>query len=93
MQRCLPGPLPVVAASDYVRAYAQLIAAHVCAPFTALGTDGFGRSDTRSALRRFFEVDRQHIALAALAGIDPGKHAEARLRYGIDANAEAPWNR
>ncbi|WP_087499985.1 alpha-ketoglutarate dehydrogenase [Pseudomonas sp. SID14000] len=93
LQRCLPGPVPVVAASDYVRAYAQLIAAHVCAPFTALGTDGFGRSDTRSALRRFFEVDRQHIALAALAGIDPGKHAEARQRYGIDARAEAPWNR
>lgn len=93
LQRCLPGPVPVVAASDYVRAYAQLIAAHVSAPFTALGTDGFGRSDTRSALRRFFEVDRQHIALAALAGIDPGKHAEARLRYGIDAHAEAPWNR
>lgn len=93
LQRCLPGPVPVVAASDYVRAYAQLIAAHVSAPFTALGTDGFGRSDTRSALRRFFEVDRQHIALAALAGIDPGKHAAARLRYGIDAPAEAPWNR
>ncbi|MFJ7788832.1 alpha-ketoglutarate dehydrogenase [Pseudomonas sp. NPDC096925] len=93
LQRCLPGPVPVVAASDYVRAYAQLIAAHVSAPFTALGTDGFGRSDTRSALRRFFEVDRQHIALAALAGIDPGKHAAARLRYGIDAHAEAPWNR
>ncbi|XBT42346.1 alpha-ketoglutarate dehydrogenase [Pseudomonas viridiflava] len=93
LQRCLPGPVPVVAASDYVRAYAQLIAAHVSAPFTALGTDGFGRSDTRSALRRFFEVDRQHIALAALAGIDPGKHAAARLRYGIDARAEAPWNR
>lgn len=93
LQHCLPGPVPVVAASDYVRAYAQLIAAHVSAPFTALGTDGFGRSDTRSALRRFFEVDRQHIALAALAGIDPGKHAAARLRYGIDAHAEAPWNR
>ena len=93
LQRCLPGPVPVVAASDYVRAYAQLIAAHVSAPFTALGTDGFGRSDTRSALRRFFEVDRQHIALAALAGIDPGKHAAARQRYGIDARAEAPWNR
>ena len=93
LQRCLPGPVPVVAASDYVRAYAQLIAAHVSAPFTALGTDGFGRSDTRSALRRFFEVDRQHIALAALAGIDPGKHAAARQRYGIDAHAEAPWNR
>lgn len=93
LQRCLPGPVPVVAASDYVRAYAQLIAAHVSAPFTALGTDGFGRSDTRSALRRFFEVDRQHIALAALAGIDPGKHAAALQRYGIDARAEAPWNR
>jgi len=85
--------VPVVAASDYVRGYAQLIAPYLRAPYTALGTDGFGRSDTRPALRRFFELDRQHIALAALAGIDRDKHAQARARYAIDGAAGAPWNR
>ncbi|WP_444438929.1 alpha-ketoglutarate dehydrogenase [Pseudomonas sp. A6] len=93
LQTCLPGEVPVVAASDYVRGYAQLIAPYLQAPYTALGTDGFGRSDTRPALRRFFELDRQHIALAALAGIDRDKHARARARYAIDGAAGAPWNR
>jgi pyruvate dehydrogenase E1 component len=55
------------AATDYVRAYPQFIASYVDAPFTALGTDGFGRSDTRSALRGFFEADSRHVAVAALA--------------------------
>lgn len=89
---CLPGNAPVVAASDYVRAYAQLVVPYLQAPCICLGTDGFGRSDTRSALRSFFEVDRYHIVLAALASVDPQAHAEARAKYGIDADAEAPWN-
>jgi pyruvate dehydrogenase E1 component len=93
LARCLPGTAPVVAASDYVRAYAQLIGAYVEAPYTALGTDGFGRSDTRGALRRFFEVDRWHIAVAALATVDAAKHAEALARYEIEAGGAAPWNR
>jgi len=90
----LRGATPIVAATDYVRAYPELIASHVDAPFTALGTDGFGRSDTRKSLRRFFEVDRYHIAVAALHAL--GKHAraaEAIKRYGIDADAAAPWSR
>ncbi len=62
----VPGDAPIIAASDYVRAYPQLIAPYLAAPFTALGTDGFGRSDTRSALRRFFEIDREHIVVAVL---------------------------
>ncbi len=59
-----------MAATDYVTAYPQLISSYVKQPFVALGTDGFGRSDTRTALRRFFEVDRHHIAGdgASLAG-------------------------
>ena len=65
--QCLAGTAPVVAASDYVRAWPQLIAPYLEASrFVALGTDGFGRSDTREQLRRHFEVDRAHIALAAL---------------------------
>ncbi len=96
---CLLGSAPIIAASDYVRACPQLIAAYVEGPFTALGTDGFGRSDTRAALRAFFEVDRHHIAIAALAALAArgearkSRVAEAIARYGIDPRDEAPWMR
>jgi pyruvate dehydrogenase E1 component len=62
-----------------------------------LGTDGFGRSDYRKALRSFFEVDRHHVALAGLtelaaAGtVDAGAPAEAIRKYEIDAERPAPW--
>jgi pyruvate dehydrogenase E1 component len=94
---CLAGTAPIIAASDYVRAYPQLIASYVQAPFIALGTDGFGRSDTRQALRAFFEVDRHGIAVAALAALVPGETitpeqvAEAIARYDIAADANTPW--
>ncbi|MBO9136457.1 alpha-ketoglutarate dehydrogenase [Rhizobium sp. B230/85] len=97
LRECLPGIAPVIAASDYVRAYPQLIASYVQAPFTALGTDGFGRSDTRPALRSFFEVDRYHVAVAALASlipsgaVKPEQVEEAIQRYGIAADNHAPW--
>jgi pyruvate dehydrogenase E1 component len=97
--RCLSGRSPIIAATDYVRAYPQLIAEYVDAPFTALGTDGFGRSDTRAALRGFFEVDAGHIAVAALAALAAEGRlsqdgvAEAIARYGIDATLGAPWSR
>jgi pyruvate dehydrogenase E1 component len=66
VERCLGGTLPVVAATDYVRAVPQLVAEYVGAPFVTLGTDGFGRSGTRADVRRFFEVDREHVVVAAL---------------------------
>jgi pyruvate dehydrogenase E1 component len=98
LQRCLGNnDAPIIAASDYVRAWPGLIAAHVGAPFTALGTDGFGRSDTRAALRRFFEVDRQHIALAALDALRAQGRlpaevcAQALQRYGLASETPAPW--
>jgi pyruvate dehydrogenase E1 component len=96
--RCLAGDAPVVAASDYVRAWPQSIAGSFEAPYTVLGTDGFGRSDTRAALRSFFEVNREHIVLATLdalarAGrIDRALCAQAIQRYGIDTEAGASWN-
>ena len=97
---CLAGSAPVVAASDYMRAVPAMIAPHVReASFSVLGTDGFGRSDTRERLRRFFEVDRQHVALAALqslaaaGSIDAGRCAEAIERYRIDTEAAEPWQR
>ena len=62
---------PVIAATDYVRGFADQIRAFIPAGrrYTVLGTDGFGRSDTRANLRRFFEVDRYYIAQAALAAL------------------------
>jgi pyruvate dehydrogenase E1 component len=99
LARCLRGEAPIVAATDYVRAYPQLIAPYVHAPYTVLGTDGFGRSDTRAALRRFFEVDRHHIVVAALqaaatAGrIDVAAVGSAIARYRLEPPDEAPWTR
>jgi pyruvate dehydrogenase E1 component len=73
------------------------VAEYVGAPYTTLGTDGFGRSDTRAALRRFFEVDRQQIVLAALDAlraqgrVDAATCAAAIVRYAIAADAAVPW--
>ncbi|MCP5272287.1 MAG: alpha-ketoglutarate dehydrogenase [Burkholderiaceae bacterium] len=91
LARLLPGAAPVVAVSDWVRAWPGLIAPHLAAPMTILGTDGFGRSDTRAELRRFFEVDRWHVVLAALQAVAPQHVAAAVGRYGIDAAAPASW--
>ena len=63
---CLDGDAPVIASSDYVRAVAESIRGHFDAPYRVLGTDGFGRSDTREKLRDFFEVDERFVTLAAL---------------------------
>ena len=98
LAHCLSGlTASIVAASDYVRAWPQLIAAHAPAPFTALDTDGFGRSDTRAALRSFFEVDRHQIVLAALTSLaqrgelERSACAMAIERYGIATEQDAPW--
>lgn len=89
VSRCLAGDAPVVAASDYARAWPQLIAEYVQAPYMTLGTDGFGRSDTRPQLRRFFEVDRYSVVMATLYSLvrqgrlDEEVLAQARERYGV----------
>jgi pyruvate dehydrogenase E1 component len=94
VERCLGGTTgPVVATSDYVSAVADLIRPYVPGKYVALGTDGFGRSDTRAALRNFFEVDAKHIAVAALAALESPLAGEALRRYGIDAGTRAPWQR
>jgi pyruvate dehydrogenase E1 component len=91
------GPAPVVAVTDYMRAVPDQVARWVNRPFTSLGTDGFGRSDARAALRRYFEVDAPHVVVAvlsALAGqgaVDRATVAGAIRRYGIDADAAAPY--
>ena len=88
---------PVIAATDYMRAYADQIRACVGRRYVVLGTDGFGRSDTREKLRRFFEVDRHYVTVAALKALaDEGtmpaaKAADALKKYGIDPAKPAPW--
>ena len=91
---------PVIAATDYVRAVPELIRAYVPRRYVTLGTDGFGRSDTRAALREFFEVDRASIVIAALkALVDEGEleakvHTEALVRYAKDGrDTGAAWER
>ncbi len=88
---------PVIAATDYVRNFAEPIRAWVDRTYTVLGTDGFGRSDTRELLRRFFEVDRAHIAVAALKALAdqevlPAVTVSSAIRkFGIDADNLEPW--
>lgn len=99
LETLLPGDAPVIAASDYVRAYAQQIAPFIRAPLRILGTDGFGRSANRKALRRFFEVDRQHIVLTTIeALVRDGKVSGTTLsraidELGVDIPSDAPWAR
>jgi pyruvate dehydrogenase E1 component len=87
---------PVIASTDYVRLYADQVRAAVPGSYTVLGTDGYGRSDTREALRRFFEVDRYHVVIAALQALaDEGslpvkKVSEAIKKYGIDGSKPNP---
>ena len=87
---------PVVAATDYVKLFADQIRAYVPRSYSVLGTDGFGRSDSRQALRKHFEVDRYYIAVASLnALMEDGsvsfKTVNAAIKkYGIDPNKNNP---
>ena len=87
---------PIVAVTDYLKAVPDQVARFVRVPFTVLGTDGFGRSDTRAALRRHFEVDAAHIVVAVLAELaaagegKPDEVAAAIEKYGIDPEAIDP---
>jgi len=97
VEKCLKeGSGPVIASTDYIKTYADQIRAFVPRHYVTLGTDGFGRSDSRENLRRFFEVDRYHVTVAALKaladeGVIPAaKVAEAIAKYGIDPNKPNP---
>ncbi len=87
---------PVVASTDYMKSFAEQIQRFVPNKFVALGTDGFGRSDSREALRDFFEVNRYYVVVAALKALsDEGKFpvakvAEAVKKYSLDANKPNP---
>ncbi len=90
---------PAVISTDYVRGYAEQIRRLIPNPLTVLGTDGYGRSDSRAALRSFFRVDRYHIVVAALKALadqgqlKPQAVSEAIKRYGIDSDARHPITR
>ena len=85
---------PVVAATDYVRSYAEQIRKWIPGQYDVLGTDGFGRSDTRAQLRKHFEVNAKYVTVAALMALandgqfPAGKVQEAIEKYGI--NPEKP---
>ena len=87
---------PVVAATDYVKLFADQIREFVPRRYIVLGTDGFGRSDVRKALRSFFEVDRFHVTVAALNALaEDGEIARSRVseaitKYGLDADKPDP---
>jgi pyruvate dehydrogenase E1 component len=95
--QCLgPTEGPIVAATDYMKALPDMVAPWIDRPYTVLGTDGFGRSDTREALREHFEVNAEHIAYAALHGLcldgksTPDELKRAIAELGINAEAINP---
>jgi pyruvate dehydrogenase E1 component len=87
---------PVVASTDYIRAFADQVRQWVPGSYRVLGTDGYGRSDSRRSLRRFFEIDRHYVAIAALSEladeglVDRARVQEAIERYQIDPDAPMP---
>mgnify|MGYP003645645594 CR=1 FL=1 len=97
VEECLTGHAgPVIAATDYVRAYPNMIRPYLNRTMVSLGTDGFGRSDTRERLREFFEVNRYYVVVAALYAlvkdgeIPAAKVKEAIKKYGIDPKKPNP---
>jgi len=97
VEQCLGNRrVPVVAATDYMKSYADQIRGFVPGGYTALGTDGFGRSDYRRDLRRHFEVDRHHITVAALSSlagegtVSRDVVAQAIEKYGVDPDRPDP---
>jgi pyruvate dehydrogenase E1 component len=87
--QCLDGrDGPVVASTDYIRTFAEQVRPWVPGSYSVLGTDGFGRSDYRVKLRRFFEVDRHYVAVAALKALaDDGRFEPAAVQRAIESYA------
>ena len=90
--------VPTIAVSDYVKMSSEQIAPYVSGAYYALGTDGFGRSDTRENLRHFFEIDRYYIVLTAVRALAIEEKLEMRVanevikKYNIDSNKPSPIN-
>jgi pyruvate dehydrogenase E1 component len=99
IERCLNDTSgPIIASTDYMRSVADLIRTWVPRRYVTLGTDGYGRSDTRAALRDFFEVDRHHVVIATLKALaDEGDIerkivSEAIKKYRIQTDRPNPWD-
>ena len=86
--------MPTVAVSEYQKLYAEQIRKWVNGNYICLGTDGFGRSDTREKLREFFEIDSNHIAYNALIACGLLKEAKKfKTKYKLKFNTKNPYNR
>tara|TARA_B100000902_G_C27095139_1_gene805851 strand:- start:599 stop:937 length:339 start_codon:yes stop_codon:yes gene_type:complete len=87
---------PIVAATDYMKIYPDQIREFISKPYITLGTDGYGRSDTREKLRSFFEVDSYHITIAALKALCDGGSVKSDLvneaikKYGVNPDRQNP---
>jgi pyruvate dehydrogenase E1 component len=87
---------PVIIATDYIRAYAEQLREFIPSRYVTLGTDGFGRSDTRDNLRVFFEVNRYYVVVAALKALSDDGEIESKVvaqairKYGIDPEKPDP---
>jgi pyruvate dehydrogenase E1 component len=87
---------PIIATTDYMRTYADQVRNYIDRTYVVLGTDGFGRSDVRSALRHFFEVNRYYIVIAALSALAEDGEVDAKIvakaikQYDIDPEKPNP---
>jgi pyruvate dehydrogenase E1 component len=92
------GPDPVIAITDYMRAVPDQVARFIDRPYTSLGTDGFGRSDARAALRKHFEVNAAHLVVTVLSELARAGQLEASVvesaitELGVDAARGAPFD-
>ncbi|NLA36724.1 MAG: pyruvate dehydrogenase (acetyl-transferring), homodimeric type [Actinobacteria bacterium] len=99
LAEALAGEGPIVAVSDFMRLVPDQVAPYSPRPWVSLGTDGFGRSDDRASLRRFFETDTANVVVATLVALAREGRIEATVaqqaieRFGIDADADVPWHR
>jgi len=88
---------PVIASTDYIRLYADQLREYIPRRYKVLGTDGFGRSDTRTKLRSFFEVDRYHVVIASLKALqeegklDASVITKAMQKFNLSPDKPAPW--
>ena len=99
VEKCLnKNTTPIVAVSDYVKMVSEQISPFVSSRYYSLGTDGFGRSDTRENLRRFFEVDRYYIVLNSIKALVDNGHFEIKTidkvikKYNLDPEKPNPIN-
>ena len=94
VENCFNQELPTIAVSEYQRSYAEQIRQWVNGDYLVLGTDGFGRSDTRAKLRNFFEISSQHLVLNSLIMLGKKKEAkDYKIKSKIKISKEAPWRK